>query len=471
MVHKCSIPRKDVNSAPTQAELTNFSNQVLLPALASINNNPDYYIDGVISPTKARKATIKLLQGLGDTYVQSDHEYIAQALEQVASLPYLSFFSKVIPNGVLVDLMQAQGTVEEVSNRIFTDAIMNDDAEENDAPDYFLHQAFGTAVAAKNKLERKMMNTVLNSFIINRNSGTIISGIQEALQAVEQHKKGLLFEIQAYFKKEHPTSALAQADLSTMSVSKILDTFRRDISEKLQVGTFLGNQLSDLYDDAYNNLSVDANTRITATLTLNAYGAWVALQNFDNFVKLVLGDTIIINPSSETRYEYATKGTNVNTTWRKDDNIDLQAEVNKLTQALINTSPLIAFGTKSAASNAYLQFSDFSYITAKIKDMVFNEATSTKFINEKTVLNYESLFTEDEKRLIRNKSLRHIISSTRYNPQKYIPIVFKILTAKSPASKYIIDDFADFNSQDKTLVWSIYKNMYDADENGMDGAF
>jgi hypothetical protein len=42
---------------------------VLLPALASINNNPDYYIDGVISPTKARKATIKLLQGLGDTYV------------------------------------------------------------------------------------------------------------------------------------------------------------------------------------------------------------------------------------------------------------------------------------------------------------------------------------------------------------------------------------------------------------------
>jgi hypothetical protein len=129
--------------------------------------------------------------------------------------------------------MQAQGTVEEVSNRIFTDAIMNDDAEENDAPDYFLHQAFGTAVAAKNKLERKMMNTVLNSFIINRNSGTIISRIQDALTAVEQNKKGLLLEIQAYFKKEHPASALAQADLSTMSVSKILDTFRRDISEKL----------------------------------------------------------------------------------------------------------------------------------------------------------------------------------------------------------------------------------------------
>jgi hypothetical protein len=122
----------------------------------------------------------------------------------VASLPYLSFFAKVIPNGVLVDLMQAQGTVEEVSNRIFIDTIMNDDAEETDAPDYFLHRAFGTAVAAKNKLERKMMNTVLNSFIINRNSGTIISGIQEALTAVEQNKKGLLLEIQAYFKKQHP---------------------------------------------------------------------------------------------------------------------------------------------------------------------------------------------------------------------------------------------------------------------------
>jgi hypothetical protein len=109
-----------------------------------------------------------------------------------------------------------------------------------------------------------------------------------------------------------------------------------------------------LFDDAYNNLGVDFNTKTTALLTLNAYGAWVALQHYDNFIKMTLGDTIIINPSSETRYSYSEKGTNVNTTWRKDDNIDLQAEINKLTQALINTSPLVTFGTQSVVSDGYL---------------------------------------------------------------------------------------------------------------------
>ena len=157
-----------------------------------------------------------------------------------------------------------------------------------------------------------------------------------------------------------------------------------------------------------------------------------------------------------------TNGLNQNLKIRTDNNDQYNRVKDTLSRAETSRDNLI---------EAIIQTGTNEAITAKIKDMVFNEATSTKFINEKTVLNYESLFTEDEKRLIRNKSLRHIISSTRYNPQKYIPIVFKILTAKSPASKYIIDDFSDFNSQDKTLVWSIYKNMYDADENGMDGAF
>jgi hypothetical protein len=96
------------------------------------------------------------------------------------------------------------------------------------------------------------------------------------------------------------------------------------------VGVLSTSDIQTLYDEAYNN-STTANIKQKSRTKLDAYGAWLALQHFDNFIKMSLGDTIVINPASPERYAYSNKGTNVNTTWRKDENIDLEAEVNKLT--------------------------------------------------------------------------------------------------------------------------------------------
>jgi hypothetical protein len=52
--------------------------------------------------------------------------------------------------------------------------------------------------------------------------------------------------------------------------------------------------------------------------------------------------------------------------------------------------------------------------------------------------------TEDEQQLVKFKSFRHIVSSIRYNPQKYIPIVFKLLNAKTEGG-YFADKFRQFN--------------------------
>jgi hypothetical protein len=209
MENKCGFPRKDVNSGPTIPELTAFASKFIVPALASIKSNKEYYVNGVISPTKARRATIQLLQGLGKTHVEEDHKYIAQAFEMITNNPMFSLFETIIPPGFVLDLMEAEGTSEQIDKRIFTDSVLDDDSEDVDAVDYFLHKAYSTATAAKNKLQRKMMNSVLNSFVVNRSTGTIIPNIEYALKAVEANKKQLLSEIQAYFKKEHPTSKLA----------------------------------------------------------------------------------------------------------------------------------------------------------------------------------------------------------------------------------------------------------------------
>ena len=463
MVNKCSI-RKNPNSAPTEAELKGFIKQVM-EKLDAIYDNDAYYTDGVLNPTKMKLATIDLLQSLGKDNVVEDHRYIADALEATLKKPAYRILRQIIPDGYILDLMQAEGTADEASKAVFTDKLEEDDSDSQyDSVNYFINNAYGQAVAARMQLERKMANVVLGSFIIDRQGGKIVGNIRDALTRVETYKRQLLEDIQDYFIVEKIKSPFTTADLESKSVKELVDLFKRDISERLQVGIMRSSDIQSLWDVAYNSNSSPAVKR-KAMAKLEAYGSWLALQHFDNFIKMTVGDTIKINPMSADRYSYSEKGTNINTTWRKDDNIDVQAEVNKLTQALITTSPMIQFGSLTPISGSYLQFSDFSYITAKIKDLVYDPKVAKMFPGSDASIMKK--LSESEQALVKNKSLRQIISNSRYNPQTYIPLIYKILTLKKDTGGYVLDSYGKFNTQDKNLVWSVYKNIYDPEFEGM----
>ena len=465
MANKCRINRSNGKSAPDRADLLKFATDAIIPSLRAIYNNTNYYNNGKISPQKMRTATIEFLQTLGNSYVMSDHKYIVEALEEVLNRPLYKLLKQIIPVGTISNFLKYKGTADQASANIFTDQIMDDDTKDTDTPDYFLHNAYGQAISAKMQLQRKMNNVVLNSFIIDRESGEIVSNIDQALLKIDYYKKKLFEDIQNYFTIHNINSSIKNINLENTSIDDLINIYSKEISEHLQTGLLSGTEIQSLYDNAYNN-NVSPLEKNKAQSKLNAYGAWLALQHFDNFIKMTLGDTIIINPSSSSsdRYSYSTKGTNINTTYRKDDNINLQAEINKLTQALINTSPMIKFGSTTPISGSYMQFSDFSYMTAKIKDLIYDSSASTFFID-----NIDNLFnqlSENEKNLVRNKSLRQIISNSRLNPQKYIPLIYKILTSEYNGV-YVIKQFTSFNEQDQNILWSIYKNMYDDNFNGM----
>ena len=463
MANKCRINRSNGKSVPDGADLRKFADDFIIQSLKAIYVNKDYYSNGRLSPQKMRTATIAFLQTLGESYVVSDHKYIVQALEEVLNRPFYRVFNQIIPTGTIANFLKFKGTAEQASAKIFTDQIMGDDAKDTDAPDYFLHNAYGQAISAKMKLQRKMNNVVLNSFIIDRESGEVVSDMNQALVKIDFYKRKLFKDIQDYFITHDINSTITTADLVNTPIDTLIGHYGSMISEYLQVGLLSGSELQSLYDNAYNN-NVTEDVKNKARTKLDAYGSWLALQHFDNFIKMTVGDTIIINPSATNKYEYSTKGTNINTTWRKDDNIDLQAEINKLTQALINTSPMMQFGSTTPISGSYMQFSDFSYMTAKIKDLVYDSTAASFFVDSKPDI-FNSL-TEDEKLLVRNKSLRQVISNSRQNPQKYIPIIYKVLTA-SENDIPVIKQFKNFNTQDQNILWSIYKNVYDSNPNGM----
>ena len=454
MQNKCYIPRTDINSSPTSEELISFTNDVIFPIFYEIINNPDYYNKhDVLSPTKSRLASIAAIQSLGKSIYESDHKYVVQAINDFINDDLFSFVKDIIPQGSLLNIMKSNESVEEISKEIFTDRIM-DDEYENDAVDYFIHAAYGAATSAKKQLELKMNKIILNSFIVNREEGKIIQNMNQANHNIEVYKKELLQEIQDYYKSisSEKESEFVKLDLNTKTSKEIIDTFSRYIAKDLQVGIINDTELQSLYENGYDqNIKNDR-------LKINAYGAWLALQYFDNFVEMTLGDTIKINPLSKDRYTFSTKGTNVNKTWRKDDNFDLYKEINKLTQALINTSPFFKLGSNTPVENSYLELGNFSYITGKIKDLVYDNTASEKFIDEINNI-YEQL-SDYEKTLVKNKSFRQIISNCRLNPQAYTPLIYKILLSKTSETGYFMDNFK-FNNQDKNLIWSIYKNIYE----------
>lgn len=234
MVNKCSI-RKNPNSAPTEAELKDFI-KATVKKLDAIYDNEDYYTGGVLNPTKMKLATIDLLQSLGRDYVVEDHKYMAEAIEATLKKPSYRILRQIVPDGYILDLMQAKGTADEASKAIFTDKMEDDVDNQYDSVNYFINNAYGQAVAARMQLERKMANVVLGSFVIDRKSGKIIGNIGDAVTRVEMYKKQLLEDIQDYFILEKIKSPFTTADLKTKSVKDLIEIFKKDISERLQVG-------------------------------------------------------------------------------------------------------------------------------------------------------------------------------------------------------------------------------------------
>jgi hypothetical protein len=69
---------------------------------------------------------------------------------------------------------------------------------------------------------------------------------------------------------------------------------------------------------------------------LKAYNAWVALSNFDSYIKYIFGDVLKINrfgtKDGSDKYEFRNKTADDIGSWRKDDgkNIDIMKESDKV---------------------------------------------------------------------------------------------------------------------------------------------
>lgn len=454
MSELCRIKR--ANEVPTDAELTDFFFDVIEGPLSAIYGDENYLKNGQLKLDPIRRAVVKYIRSLGQKYSPSEYEYIKEAINNnIGDSDMID--SNIIPQSNIVDILSSKESETQIISRLFSDKLFE---EEDDDSNYLLEDAYGTAYKAKKQLELKMKNYILKSFIVDRDSGDVVNNITQAINKLENIKVELAKEIQDFFKDNNFKSDFNNIDLNASDLSEVLNTYEKDINKQLQIGTFSSQQIQTMYDDAYGSKTTQ--TQKKSKLNLDAYGAWLALKHIDNFINLTLGDTIIINPSSEQRYFYSSKGTNVNGSHRYSDDINLDKEINKLTQALITTSPMFIFGRPKPTEGSYLQFSDFTYITAKLKDLMYSKTASEHIFKYTSSMKYLS---EAEKNFIKGKSLRQVIAHSRLNPQVYTPLIYKLLLTNNSTTpgtqSYLIDSFnAEFNDQDKNILWTVYKNLY-----------
>ena len=276
----------------------------------------------------------------------------------------------------------------------------------------FLDDVFGNESEIKSEIKQKVTHNLLSNFIIDRNEGTIVTSIGEANQKVRQYKQQLFDNVVNYLKSQNKIdsdfdSTLFIGENYTGAFDKI-----HNIYKFIEQNGNTPSKIKQMYDFDKS--------------TYDAFESYFILNNFDNFIDLLLGKSIVIHPNHKGKltsgdgYAFSKKGGNVYTTWRTDDNIVLENEIGQLAQTLINSTPL--YKDKIKINGKFIKFEDFYRIITKIKDLAIDPVTSQYLFNEtglyKGFVDSDNMSNE-EIDLIEDKTLREIINGIRTNPPKY----------------------------------------------------
>lgn len=200
---------------------------------------------------------------------------------------------------------------------------------------------------------------------------------------------------------------------------------------------------------------------------LEAYNAWVLLENFDAFIDMTFGEAVIINEnvdmfsnSSEFKYMLSDKGTGVINNHRTSDDIDIFKESNNIVKAIIESIPLVDINGVTV-QGSYMGFQQYVYIVSKIKaakagrDGLINVSKLEELIKE-VPLEYVKTSSKNQVP-ITLLNFSGLLAAARSNPSKIYPILFKLFS-----NKQFRDKFGDtFSNNDARYITSLYNKLFD----------
>lgn len=341
----------------------------------------------------------------------------------------------------------------------------------------FLNQYFKNAPNAKLYFQRNSKIDLIETFLVNRSGENprFYESQEEMNQSVMNYKQSLLDTIFKYLESINKEGIdikrnMYENNKYTMILNSktIKALFESELSPKI----FLQQGVKKL-DQYYSNYRDKQN--LQDKLFLDAYNAWIILQNFDTVVKDTIGYFIKIKGNKNNhdvdyhKYEMNISATNIWRTWTSSDDIaDIADVVSDITQDLIETSKMYKFGSGEAYPDRYVSFADFNHIIGKVKNLI-NDSKITKvdlntleWYSDKS---YDTLQVILEIALDNNRSdienpvtFKQLLSRINENPQKYFHVVFDLLCNTNLLNN--ISDNYKLNDFEKNLLWSFNKEMF-----------
>lgn len=439
MINKCMLAKDTVGggySPDSIKQLQSFISDLFYEA---IDNSED--------SSKFLKFNIKkALLKIKETYNMSQVNPIVAQIEEVAKWDDFEGLDQFFPEqGVLNTLKYGISNESEISQENYQESETTI-TELNNTKTQFLDSQFGNQTKLKNELKQKVTHKLLNTFIINREEGRLVTNTVDANNNARGYKQQLFNTVTNYLKKNYPktyslsNTNLYEGDKYTNILSsnefKPLVKFLEDVSP-----TEL-KSLSEKDPERYEALT-----------------AWFTLKNFDNFVNLLLGDVIGTQITHRNKftdgdgYFYNKKGSSVITSWRTTDNQIMEEEISSLVQSLLNSVPFYKKGIYNETGK-YIKFEDFYRMITRMKDLVLKKESDEKL----DYITHHYLFEDlpdNERDLIEGKSLKEIINKIQDNPQLYTRLALRILVQGDTMKNL------GYSQEEIDKTYSIYRGVFD----------
>lgn len=451
---------------------------------------PSYIKNGITSMIELAKASsepeqqIQLLkETLNDLYKATDTPYGAYLSRMLTEASKNQLFSEKI-NPKLAKNKAVSSTFEETAK------VSNQMRQRN-----FLEAKFKGSPNAKLYFQRSMKNDMVETFLVKRSGDNpkYFTSQEDMNLNVRAYKQELLDRIFSYFDGDtllkDKVKDLPRVMYSDGNYNNTIEQIKSVIDSELSPKIFEQEGVKQL-EQYYTNYRDGKNPRDKEFL--DAYNAWVTLQNFDTIVQDIIGTIIKVNTDSNynkhtgnlTKYEIKGRATNMWNNWTTSDDIaDMSEVVSDVTQMLIETSRMYKWGSGEAYPDRYVSFNDFNYVIGKIKKWSNDPKSDTIFLNNlewnqgtkpsiytqrllMDILNWNRLNGNLSRNpdgslsnLPKEVTWKQLISRINENPQRYLHAIFDIMCNSDLLSNFTLNDY------EKNLIWSFYKETFGGDGN------
>lgn len=394
---------------------------------------------------------------LGHEYFNEDGDLDPEDIEYLSVLikdTINRFFSRSIVKEISFSALDSYLTA---STKSLSELVNQIDADENKSERAvsLLSKMFGANEDVRSYTEIVVSNSLVNSTLINRDSGYEIEDDVQLNHELQEYQQSLFDKVVNYIKENGNLSSDELLKVSSYNVFNDLSKLNEYVDKILPLSS-LGYH--------YGNSTISSNKFV------DAYISWVILNNFDNYLLSKEGSFIGIKTNligtlsdDSEKYYFKGVGSRLRAGWESDSEKDKKGavdETSEIVKQLANTMEAYKWGSKSPVKGRVFDLSGLLYITHKIKSLIFeptikNIKFSPVFFSSEGYPEF-SKYEND----LQGKTFYDLLGLLDTNNFKYYPIIVDLLSNKTFFNSNSSIFKRVFRSDDLDLLQALSENIF-----------